>query len=118
MPFEHHTQPLLNTSAFALRLLKYVGISAGMIGVALVMGASGYHYIEGLSWIDSVLNASMLLGGMGPVSELHTNTGKLFASGYALFSGLLFVSMAGLVMAPVLHRLLHKFHLEEEEKSD
>ena len=76
------------------------------------MGICGYHYIEGIPWVDSLLNASMILGGMGPVDSLHTTAGKLFASFYALYSGLLLISLAGLMLAPVVHRLLHKFHIE------
>jgi hypothetical protein len=76
------------------------------------MGVVGYHSIGGLSWIDSLLNASMILGGMGPVDPLHSNAAKLFASFYALFSGLAFVGIASLMIAPFAHRLLHRFHLE------
>src|SRR5204862_7801075 len=72
----------------------------------------GDHYIGGLSWIDSLLNASMILGGMGPVDLLHSDAAKLFASGYALFSGLAFVGIAGLMIGPFVHRLLHRFHIE------
>lgn len=86
----------------------------GLVAFALLLGTSGYHFIEGFSWLDSVLNASMLLGGMGPVNELHTSAGKVFASFYALFSGLVFVTMAGIIGAPILHRLLHRFHMEED----
>ena len=89
--------------AFALLLLT------------LLLGMAGYHWLEGLSWIDAYLNAAMILGGMGPVAELHTRAGKLFAGTYALFAGLVFVVGIGVVMAPVLHRAVHRFHLDEKE---
>ncbi|PYL52103.1 MAG: hypothetical protein DMF29_11500 [Verrucomicrobia bacterium] len=82
------------------------------IGVALGIGVIGYYCIGGLSWIDSVLNASMILGGMGPVDPLHSSAAKLFASFYALFSGLAFIGIASLMVAPFAHRLLHRFHIE------
>ncbi len=78
----------------------------------MLLGIIGYHSLEGLSWVDSTLNAAMILGGMGPVNELHTTGGKLFAAGYALSSGVVFLAAAGVLFAPVLHRLMHKFHLE------
>jgi hypothetical protein len=83
---------------------------------ALFLGVCGYHFIERLPWVDALLNASMILGGMGPVAELYTTAGKLFASFYALFSGLVFITVSGLILSPVIHRFLHKFHLEEENR--
>jgi hypothetical protein len=85
---------------------------------ALGLGTFGYHYLEGLPWIDAELNASMILSGMGPVAELHTTAGKLFASFYALFSGVAFIAIAGVLLAPVYHRFLHQFHLEIEDEED
>ena len=76
----------------------------------------GYHSIERMPWIDAILNASMILSGMGPVNQLHSTVGKLFASGYALFSGLVFVIVAGIVIAPILHRFFHRFHVEGSKK--
>lgn len=96
-------------------MLRHVLLSLGLLTAALAAGAAGYHYIEGFAWIDSFLNASMLLGGMGPVDVLHTASGKLFASAYALFSGIFVLAVAGLLFAPVLHRLLHRFHLELDD---
>jgi hypothetical protein len=87
------------------------GMSLAMIAVALGMGIGGYHWIAGLGWIDSVLNAAMILGGMGPVDRLETTGAKLFAAAYAIFSGLVFISVMGVVLAPVMHRIIHKFHL-------
>ena len=85
-----------------------------VIAAALGIGVLGYHVLGELNWIDSLLNASMILGGMGPVDPLHSPAAKLFASSYALFSGLAFIGIASLIIAPFAHRLLHRFHLEEE----
>jgi hypothetical protein len=82
---------------------------------ALAIGVIGYHGLENLRWVDSILNASMILGGMGPVTVLQTSGGKLFASGYALFSGVIFLVVAGLLFAPIFHRLLHHFHMDAED---
>jgi len=83
-----------------------------VVGVALGIGVLGYHWLAELPWIDSLLNASMILGGMGPVDPLHSTAAKVFASVYALFSGLAFIGIAGFILAPFVHRLLHKFHVE------
>jgi len=112
--FEHHMEPLLSRAAFKARLVKHVMMFMGLIGIALGIGILGYHQLEGIPWIDATLNAAMILGGMGPVNELHTSAGKLFASGYALFFGLLFVAAAGILFAPVVHRFMHQFHVESE----
>jgi hypothetical protein len=111
-PFEHHTQPLLPRLLFLRRLLNYTIIAFILILFALGIGVLGYRYFEGMAWLDSLLNASMILGGMGPVNELHTNSGKLFASFYALFSGIAFLAIAGTLIAPIAHRFLHRLHLE------
>ena len=86
--------------------------SPGRLWCSLAVGMCGYHFLERLPWIDALLNASMILGGMGPVDPLKTSAGKLFASFYALYSGLAIISVAGLLLAPVVHRLLHKFHVD------
>ena len=96
------------------RLALYTAVAASLVLGALGVGMLGYHDLENLPWIDSFLNASMILGGMGPVNELHTEAGKLFAGLYALFSGLVFLVGAGLVLAPMVHRLLHRFHFEAD----
>jgi hypothetical protein len=84
------------------------------VAVALGVGVVGYHWLGGLPWIDALLNASMILGGMGPVDPMTSPAGKLFASFYALFSGLLFIGVASLVVAPFVHRIMHSLHIEEE----
>jgi hypothetical protein len=88
-----------------------------VVCAALFVGVFGYHTLEGLPWIDALLNASMILGGMGPVNELRTDAGKIFASIYALFSGLVFMIVAGILFTPILHRFLHRFHLESSEQA-
>ena len=110
--YERRHQPLLPFNMFLRRILHNVFIAGGVAAVALGIGILGYRFTENLPWIDALLNASMILGGMGPVSELHTTAGKLFASWYALFSGVVFITSAGILVAPVLHRFLHHFHLE------
>jgi hypothetical protein len=105
-------RPLPSRSHFFRRIGRSIGIAVCIIMSALAIGMSGYHCLEGLSWIDSFLNAAMILSGMGPASELHTVPGKLFAGIYAIFSGILFITVAAVLLAPVIHRFLHRFHLE------
>jgi hypothetical protein len=87
-------------------------MAAGLVLVSLFIGMWGYHSLEGMPWLDAFLNASMILGGMGPVDVLHTNAGKFFAGCYAIFSGIVFLSMAAILFAPVVHRFLHRMHLD------
>ena len=116
--FEHRTKPLLPKKVFVVRVLFSLAFAAGIIGLSLGLGMVGYHFCGGLGWLDSLLNASMILTGMGPVNELHTVAGKLFASFYALFSGVVFISSVAVLLAPVIHRFLHKFHLESESAEE
>ena len=109
--YEHHRQPLLPLRRYLLRVLKHVGLSATLIGGSLLIGIIGYHGLAGLGWLDAFLNASMILSGMGPVDPLTTPMAKLFAGCYALFSGIVFIASAGLVMAPFLHRVLHRLKM-------
>lgn len=113
--FESKQHPLATRVVFALRVLSHFSAALGVAVLALGIGVLGYHYIAGFSWMDSLLNASMILAGMGPVGEIESDAGKLFASFYALFSGLVFITLMGIVLAPVAHRLLHAFHLDREE---
>ncbi len=112
---EGRSQRPLSPAAFRRRLLRFVLAAALLVAVALGVGMAGYHLLEGQGWIDAFLNASMILGGMGPVGPLNTDRGKLFAGFYALFAGLIFLAVIGLVFAPLIHRLLHKFHFDEED---
>jgi hypothetical protein len=113
--YEHHKQPLASRKVFVRRVASNGFIGAMMILIALGIGVLGYHFSEGLPWIDALLNASMILGGMGPVDLLHTTAGKLFASFYALFSGVVFIAAMGVLAAPIYHRFMHRFHLDVEK---
>lgn len=117
--FEHHKQPLISRQEFLKRLLRYAVGAFLLVAISWLIGILGYHLLESLPWIDSTLNAAMILGGMGPVDQLHTTAGKLFASFYALFSGIVFLFSVGVLLAPVIHRLMHQFHQlkEGEEKT-
>ena len=96
-------------------MMRCLGIAFVMIAMSLLAGVCGYHFLEDLTWLDAFLNASMILGGMGPVDPVKTTSGKLFAGCYALYSGLVVIATAGVLLVPVLHRLLHKFHAETEK---
>jgi hypothetical protein len=112
--YERRNRPLLSRRKFAGRVARHLLLALFLIGIALEIGVLGYHYVAGLNWIDALLNASMILGGMGPVDPLHSTGAKIFASGYALFSGLAFIGIASLIVAPFAHRLLHRFHIDEK----
>ncbi len=114
--FEHRRQPLISRKAFLRRQLNFTLVALAIILGSLIIGMIGYHLLEGFSWIDSLLNAAMILGGMGPVNPLVTTAGKVFASFYALYSGVIFLVVAGIIFAPAFHRILHHFHLEQGGK--
>jgi hypothetical protein len=111
--FERRHERLAPIEVFVWRMVSSVGVGLLIIGSALVIGIVGYHWIAGFGWIDSILEASMILGGMGPVNVLPNQGAKLFASAYALFSGLIFIGVMGVVLSPVVHRLMHKFHIDK-----
>lgn len=113
--YEHRHKPLLTRAQFARRVLGHFALGTGAIAVALGIGMAGYHWIAGFNWVNSFLNASMILGGMGPIGDLPNDAAKIFAGLYALFAGLFFIAMLGLLLAPFLHRLAHKLHIEDEE---
>jgi hypothetical protein len=115
--FEHRSSPLLPRQAFYRRVINCFLFSQALVAVALGIGMAGYHFIENLNWVDAFENAAMILSGMGPVATLQTNAGKMFAGCYALFSGLMLITVTGIVLAPVVHRALHKFHLESGRKN-
>ena len=117
--YEHRSEPLLPWRLFLLRRVgKTAAAAAAVIAISLVLGMLGYRLAEGMGWLDAFLNASMILGGMGPVDPMHSAAGKLFAGIYAFYSGLVLVGTAGLLLAPFVHRLLHRFHLEGRESQD
>jgi len=112
--YEKHNEELLPRPLFAKRVLSHAALAFIVIAGALFVGMAGYHFLGALGWTDSFLNASMILGGMGPVNPLDTTAAKIFAGSYALFAGLVFIGVCGLVFAPFLHRLIHYFHLEDD----
>ena len=119
--YEHRAAPLLPFPDYLARLGKSAAIAGVLVFGSLGLGVAGYRFIGHLGWVDAVLNASMILTGMGPVDPMPTPAAKLFASAYALFSGVAFLSIVGVLLAPIAHRFLHRFHIEgaaEEQPSD
>ena len=114
--YERHHQPLATPEVFARRLAINALIGFLLLAFSLGIGMLGYHFLEDLSWIDSLLNASMILGGMGPVTPLQTDAGKIFASFYAIYSGVILLASVGILIAPIFHRFLHYFHLADENE--
>jgi len=111
--YERRSHKLINRRAFTKRVLRHIALACSLIAAALGIGVAGYHFLADLGWLDALLNASMILGGMGPVDPLQTPIAKLFASFYALFSGLMFIGVATILIAPFVHRLLHRFHIDD-----
>jgi len=109
---EHRSRPVLSRARFLVRLARYMLISAGLVLASLLAGAIGYHELEGMAWLDAVYAATMILTGMGPVAELKHDATKVFATVYALFSGVVFVSAAALLITPIAHRVLHILHCD------
>jgi hypothetical protein len=112
--YERRSEGLLPLGAFLWRVAGHVGASVAVVLVSLLAGVVGYVHFEHLTWLDGFLNAAMLLGGMGPVESPQTPGGKLFAGLYALYSGIVFLLVAGIALAPVVHRVLHRFHLDAD----
>jgi hypothetical protein len=110
--FEKRHESLLPRSKFFLRLVKFALLSVGLILVSLIVGIIGYRFSEGMSWVDAFLNAAMLMGGMGQVTVLHSDAGKVFAGVYALYCGFILIISVAVFLAPIFHRFLHHFHLE------
>ncbi len=116
--FEHQGQPLVSTRRFALRLARATLLYLGLAAVGMAIGMAGYAATEGMGAVDAFVNAAMILSGMGPVGELKTDAGKIFAGFYALFSGLFVVIATGFVLAPIMHHVLHSFHGEQGKELD
>lgn len=114
MDFEHQSEPVLPFDQFIKRLLRYTFFAFLLLSISLGIGVAGYHYISDLPWIDSLLNASMILTGMGPVDPMKDDAAKLFASFYSIFSGVVFLSTVAVFLSPIVHRFLHKLHVDEE----
>lgn len=111
--YEHRKQPLASTATFYQRILKNILIASFIMFICLLIGITGYHYFAKAQWIDALHNASMILSGMGPVIEIQSASGKIFSSAYALFSGIIFITNFGIILAPAMHRLFHRLHLED-----
>ncbi|MEK6334424.1 MAG: hypothetical protein AABM67_05700 [Acidobacteriota bacterium] len=113
--FERKHEQLAPFNVYVRRIIASLAVGLGLILVALLIGIFGYHLLAGFNWIDSLLEASMILGGMGPVNQLPNDAAKVFASIYALFSGLILIALMGIILSPVAHRVMHKFHVDEKD---
>ena len=111
--YEHRKQPLASKSTFYQRISKNIIIALIIMAVCLAIGIAGYHYTDNIPWIDATHNASMILSGMGPVVEIKSEGGKIFSSVYALFSGVVFLSIVGFILAPAIHRIFHRLNHEK-----
>jgi len=114
--FERRHDKLAPISIYVQRIVASLGLASLLILVGLSVGIIGYHFIAGFNFVDSLLEASMILGGMGPVRELPNDTAKVFASIYALFSGVIFIALMGIILSPIAHRVMHKFHIDEKDE--
>lgn len=111
--YEHHKQPVVSRATFYQRIIKHILAAVMIMAFCLALGVAGYHFTAGLSWLDSFHNASMILSGMGLVDPVESEGGKLFSSFYALFSGVVFITNIGIILAPAMHRIFHRLHWEE-----
>jgi hypothetical protein len=112
--YEHRAEPILPRRRFLARFARHVALASAVIAVSIGIGVLGFHAWGGQPWLDAFVNTAMLLGGMGEVGEITTTAGKWFSAFYALFAGLIFIAVAGILGAPVLHRVLHRLHLDEK----
>ena len=112
--YEHRKQPLASKTTFYQRILKNIIIALIIMAVCLIIGVVGYHYADNIPWIDAIHNASMILSGMGPVVEIKSDAGKIFSSAYALFSGVIFLSIVGFILAPAIHRIFHRLNRDDK----
>src|SRR5581483_11984907 len=113
--YEHRLQPPISRARFLRRMARHGGYVGGLVVLSVLAGTIGYNWLGEQTWIDSFLNACMLLGGMGPIGELHANAGKIFAALFALYSGLVFLIAAAVLFTPVLHRVIHRFHWDADQ---
>lgn len=114
--YEHHSEKLLPGRLFLSRVVRHAIFAAAVLLMSLVGGIMGFHYLASQDWLDAYLNAAMLLGGMGPVGAIDRPEGKLFAGLYALYAGIVFLAASAVLLAPVVHRVLHKFHISEKSE--
>lgn len=113
--YEKKNEPVAPPAVFVSRIMRSLLIAMVLLGICLLIGVLGYHYLAHIAWIDALHNASMILSGMGPVVEIKNTGGKLFSSAYALFSGVAFITNIGIILAPAAHRLFHRLHVDEDE---
>ena len=113
MYYERRSQPLISQAQWLLRLARSLRLAGAVIGISLLSGILGYHFFGHLDWVDSLLEAAMILGGEGPIAPMQNDAVKIFASLYALFSGFILLAAAGIVLGPILHRLMHHFHQDK-----
>jgi hypothetical protein len=113
--YEHRRQALASKATFYQRILKNIVIALLIMMICLIIGVLGYHYTADIPWLDALHNASMILSGMGPVVEIKTTSGKWFSSAYALFSGIVFITNVGVILAPAVHRIFHRLHLDDKQ---
>ena len=113
--YEHRKQKLAPLATFYQRVIKNILLAFLVLFICLLIGIAGYHYTADIPWLDAVHNASMILSGMGPVVEIKTVSGKWFSSFYALFSGVVFITNIGVILAPAMHRMYHRLHIEDQE---
>lgn len=114
--FENNSEPVVSRWIFAFRLIGAFTVGSALIAISLFAGMWGYHYFEGMPWVDSFANASMILSGMGPLSNMRSDAGKIFAGCYALYSGLALITITAIVFAPIVHRFLHRLHVDIDEE--
>jgi hypothetical protein len=117
LKYEHRGERPANRRLFMRRMARQARSAGQVILASLVIGMAGYHWLADQSWVDAFLNAAMLLGGMGPVGELHTTSAKIFAGVYALYAGIVFLVLAAMLLGPVFHRVLHHFHWEADQEA-
>ena len=116
--YERLGEPLISRTRFLRRIAKNLRMAGSIVCLSLFLGMCGYRYFEGYQWIDAFLSASMILSGMGPVGPVESFSGKLFAGLFALYSGLMLIIVTGLLVSPVIHRMMHTFHLQDGEGGD
>ncbi len=112
--YEHKKQKIVPLGTFYQRVLKNILLAFFIMAICLVLGVLGYHFTANIAWLDALHNASMILSGMGPVVEIKNDSGKWFSTFYALFSGVVFITNMGIILAPAIHRVLHRLNFEEE----
>jgi hypothetical protein len=113
MAFEHHSKPLPSADKYPVRVLRYTLLAVILLSFSPGIGVVGYRFLNDETWLDALVDASMILTGMGPVSDLKNDAAKIFASFYSIFSGVAFLSIVAVFLSPVVHRFLHRFHVDE-----